>query len=168
MLIVYLSGGSGWACGWLVADVLSPMVPVFWAPACWIPWAPKGGRELGLLDPKPPKPWELEEVAEVGAGVLLLLLAVEVLVAVVVFWGPVEVLLELAGCEDVIEEEEEEEEEDEGFRWESRVLSKDWAAKYGAEKNEMQIIRNCVPQIRTKCQGNSWLIIHFGRMRVTF
>lgn len=48
-----------------------------------------------------------------GAGLLLLLLAVEVLVAVEVFWGPVEVLLELAGCEDV---EEEEEEEEEGFR----------------------------------------------------
>lgn len=128
MRIVYLSGGSGWACCWLVADVLSPMVPVFWAPACWIPWAPKGGRELGLLDPKPPKLWELEEVAEVGAGALLLLLAVEVLVEVELFCGPVEVLLEMTGCKDVVEEEE-----DEGFRWESKELSKDCAARYGAE-----------------------------------
>lgn len=129
MPLVYLSGGSGWACGWLVADVLSPMVPVFWAPACWIPCAPKGASELGLLDPKPPKAWVFEDVTEVGAGVLLLLLAVEVLVAVEVLWGPAEVLLELAGCEDVKEEEE----EDEGFRWESRELSKDWAARYGAK-----------------------------------
>lgn len=127
---VYLSGGSGGACGWLMADGPSPIVPVFWAPACWIPCAPKGGRELGLLDPKPPKPWEFEEVAEVGAAVLLLVLAVEVLVAVEVFWGPVEVLLELAGCETV----EVEEEDDEGFRWESKELSKDWAARYGAEE----------------------------------
>lgn len=138
MRIVYLSGGSGWACGWLVTDVLSPMVPVFWAPACWIPWAPKEGRELGLLEPMPPKPWELEEAAEVGAGVLLLLLVVDVLVAVEVFWGPAEVLLELAGCDDV---EEEEDDEDEGFRWESKELSKDWAARYGAKGKEIQILQ---------------------------
>lgn len=50
-------------------------------------------------------------MVEVGAGVLLLLLAVEVLVAVEVFCGPVEVLLELAGCEDI-----EEDKVDEGFR----------------------------------------------------
>lgn len=50
-------------------------------------------------------------MAELDAGVLLLLLAVEVLVAVEVFCGPVEVLLELAGCEDAVEEGG-----DEGFR----------------------------------------------------
>ena len=64
-----------------------------------------------------------------GVGVLTVVLDVEALVVV-------GVLLELAGCE-------EDDEQEEGFRWESRELSKGRAARYGAgEKENIQIRPN--------------------------